>query len=156
MNRLLPPLVAMALAAGCGKSVPGLGEQIAAQYASEAPVIDLGAVGPADWDRVCIFAPYSTAQLHGRPALGFDWDMDSLSSIGSNEGISLLVFVQGQQVQAFVDHARGKGDFAYAARDGQCFSRDAAKFRRKPMGEWVALEPVENALARPELRQDPS
>ena len=144
-RRLVACLGAISLAVGCSKPAPTLSEQIAARY-DAGGVVDLASVGPAEWERVCIFAPYSTTQFHGRRALGFDWDMDASSEIRLNEGIALLVFVQGQQVVAFVDHSRGKGDFASAGRGGACYARSAAKFKRKQIGNWSELEAVENAL----------
>lgn len=81
--------------------------------------------------------------------------MDALSEIRRSEGIALLVFVQGQKVAAFVDHPRGRGDFAFVGNGGRCFAREAAKFKRKPVNDWVQLEAVENALPKAESQRNP-
>jgi hypothetical protein len=76
---------------------------------SSAP-FSLQSLVRADWQRVCIVAPYATNESFEK-VVGFKWNVQRHSSIGGNDGISLLVFIRGQEVVAFTEHPRGKGDF---------------------------------------------
>lgn len=142
MKRALLLLIVGLLVTACSSRDLTLSERISALYRSQEPVLDLSVAEPSAWDRVCVFSPYSTSDLHGRRTLGFSWDMDHLTLISSNEGISLLVFASGQHVVAFAEHPRVEGDFAHLG--GRCFVRDRAKFQRETRAGVVVLQPVEN------------
>ena len=61
--------------------------------------------------------------------LGFKWDANGKSSIGTNDGINLLVFVKGQEVVPYAEHPRHKGDFLNL--DPRCLSRSKAQLLRR-------------------------
>ena len=64
-----------------------------------------------------MFGPYSDNKA-GQKLLGFDWDLESKTSIASNDKIALLLFVKGQEVVETVEHPRRDGDFANLSRQG--------------------------------------
>lgn len=111
---------------------------------SGGKVIDLAVAAPSEWDRVCILGPYSNHETV-KEALGFNWPSETLTSIDRNDGISLLVFVQGNFVIAYVEHSRRSGDFSNLS--GHCFSRDSAKFQQvdRPAKGWPGLFPANEA-----------
>ncbi len=105
--------------------------------ANAAAPIDLAVVGPKKpWDRVCVLPPYSN-NAGARIILGFPWDAEGKTGINSNEGINVLVFVQGQQVVAYTRHHRGNGDFSRL--QPKCLPHSDAKI--KPIeddeGDWI-------------------
>lgn len=91
--------------------------------------VDLSSAVPGNWDSVCILGPYSTNRV-ARTTLGFDWDVESRTTIATNESGSLLLFVQGGTVVAHVEHPRNKGDFSNLTT--KCFPRLTAQFSRDP------------------------
>lgn len=105
------------------------------QASSTAP-LDLTRVGPNDWDRVCIFGPYTTNDLV-ESDLGFKWDAESESSIAANDGINLIVFTRGKQVLSFAEHGRGHADFD--SEGHRCTSRTNAKLARSARSDGVPL-----------------
>ena len=103
---------------------------IARQFAeSKDHAINLATAAPGAWDKVCVLGPYSSNNT-AKQTLGFAWNAEALSSIQTNEGISLLLFVQGQHVVTSVEHPRQQGDFS--ALTTQCFARDKAQFIHNP------------------------
>jgi len=85
--------------------------------------INLSEVGGPEWERVCIFGPYSNNAM-ARKVLGFAWDMEANTSIALSDGINILVFVKGSSVVAYTEHSRRLGDFWRLS--GRCFNRDRA------------------------------
>lgn len=113
---------------GCSGGSSSISEQITAQVeASKTSPIDLSVVGPASWDRVCVLGPYTTNQ-HAEKVLGFKWDAESKTSIAGSDGITVLVFIQNQQVVAFTEHPRNKGDFTKL--QPRCLLRSQAIVKR--------------------------
>ncbi|HEY9646224.1 MAG TPA: hypothetical protein V6C88_07640 [Chroococcidiopsis sp.] len=112
----------------------GIIEQLNAN--SAAPV-DLAQVGPAAWEQVCILGPYTDNQATAK-VLGFEWDSESKTSIADSDGINVLAFIRNQEVLAFTEHSRDKGDFVKVV--AQCFERDQAKLTRE-VGQdgWIYL-----------------
>jgi hypothetical protein len=99
---------------------------------------------PGSWDRVCVLGPYSNNAAAAQ-ILGFEWHVESNSSISTNEGISLLLFVQGTSVASYVEHRRNQGDFSNLT--GRCFTREQAKFKQvaHPANGWPGLFPASEA-----------
>jgi hypothetical protein len=95
---------------------------------SEKGGVDLAATVPGQWERVCVLGPYSNNATASQ-TLGFPWDVESHSSIVSNDGISLLLFVQDSKVIAYTEHERRFGDFSNLS--GRCFPRSNARFARQ-------------------------
>ena len=104
---------------------------------AEVSTIDLATLGPANWDRVCFIGPYQNNESTRR-ILGFSWDSDHYPSIGGNDGVYVLVFVQASKVVAFTEHPRNMGDFLNIGTS--CLPRDSAKVRRKTEANgWIQL-----------------
>jgi hypothetical protein len=120
--------VAAALLSACSKGDSSISAAIADQFGRKTVnVIDLSVVGPSGWDRACILTPY-TSNVETEKVLGFKWDSDTKTSIGGSDGINVVVFLRGQEVLAFTEHPRYKGDFSGV--DSRCVSRERAKFVR--------------------------
>jgi len=66
---------------------------------------------PLEWDRVHIFAPYSTPELIEQE-LGFGWAASADHSINMSDAIHLLVFVRNDAVVRFTELSRDFGNFA--------------------------------------------
>ncbi|MNZ36997.1 hypothetical protein D3C78_544360 [compost metagenome] len=123
---------------GCSDGSSAISAQIAAQFdASKSAPIDLSVVGPASWERVCVLSPYTTNQTAER-ILGFKWDAESKTSIAGSDGINVLVFIENQQVVAYTEHPRNRGDFSKL--QPRCLSRSQAGVKRElGSGGWVYL-----------------
>ena len=132
---LLLPLMSLV---GCSGDNASISAQISAQFeASRTAPIDLSVVGPASWDRVCVLPPYATNQT-AEKVLGFRWDAESKTSIAGSDGITVLVFVESQQVVAYAEHPRHLGDFSKLKPP--CLPRSRATAKRElGSGGWVYL-----------------
>lgn len=130
--------VSLILLFGCSSGSSAISEQIAVQFeSSKTTPIDLSVVGPASWERVCVLSPYTTNQT-AEQVLGFSWDAESKTSIAGSDGINVLVFVQNQQVVAYAEHPRNKGDFSKL--QPRCLPRSQATVTRElGAGGWVYL-----------------
>jgi hypothetical protein len=137
MNRTSRVLLLLFLC-GCSHGDSSISQQIAVQFkASQTSPIDLSAVGPASWDRVCVLPPYTNNQT-AEQILGFKWDAESNTSIAVSDGINVLVLVQNKQVVAYTEHPRGKGDFS--TLQPRCLLRSNAIVVREPDASgWVYL-----------------
>lgn len=122
----------------CASGDQNISVAISAQFdSSPSAPVKLGLVGPKDWNRVCIIGPYSD-NVEAERILGFQWDMQSKTSIMTNEGVNLLVFIKDREILAFTEHPRNKGDFQLSKQ--HCFVRSYAVFSRKvDPGGWVYL-----------------
>ena len=117
--------------------------------------IDLAALGDPDWDRVYFFPPYAT-RLDVEAALGVTWPKLGGSAIESSDGVTLVVFVRGNQIVRSFDHPRSQGDFAQVrARVG--LTREQARFvARREGGEGRVLMELAPSTGPPEPpRSDP-
>jgi len=131
-------LLALALVAagGCSDSKPGVSVNIAGQMEkSGGTKVDLAQANTDPWDRVCMLAPMQNQSVT-RKMLGFEWSAGDHTAITRNDGISLLIFVQGNQVAKFTEHPRNLGDFA--SLTGRCFPRDKAVFYQAPNSQGRA------------------
>ncbi len=140
-------LFAMAMAAGCSDS-RAISSSISDRFnASGRKSIDLADAVPGPWSRVCVLGPYSTNTV-ARQALGFDWDAESRTNIERDDGIALLLFVEGDDVVAYTEHPRSDGDFTNLS--GQCFTRNAAWFVQinRPETGWPGLFPAMTSTTR--------
>lgn len=99
--------------------------------------IELAHVGPPTWKKVCILTPYSNNKAT-EETLGFKWDSESKTSIGVSDGINVLVFIDAQEVVAYTEHPRNKGDFSKLGP--RCFDRKDSTFvRQVDDSGWVYL-----------------
>lgn len=122
----------------CSSNNSPISDQITKQFEAEnsAP-IDLSVVEPASWDRVCVLGPYTLNET-AEEILGFKWDAEAMTSIAGSDGINVLVFVQKQQVIAYAEHARSKGDFSKL--QPRCLLRsNATVVRERRADGWVYL-----------------
>jgi hypothetical protein len=128
--------VAVVAASGCSDPKPVISDAIAAQFQqSKGDLVDLAVAHPGDWDRVCIFGP-RPGEKAVRIALGFEWNAAQRTHINTNDGISLLLFLKGNEIEDVVEHPRKLGDFASVS--GQCFAPGKARFYSAPKSETRA------------------
>ncbi len=103
---------------------------IAKQFAeSKGASVNLSTAFPGTWEKVCVLGPYSNDNI-AKTTLGFEWSAETKTSIQTNEGISVLLFVQDSKVVSFVEHPRNHGDFSNLTT--QCFLREEAQFIHDP------------------------
>jgi hypothetical protein len=135
-------LVLIALAA-CDSSTSEVSESILRNFQSSGRTfVNLTEAVPGPWEKVCILGPYSDNKAT-QTTLGFDWNAEANTSILSNQGISLLLFVQGTEIVKSVEYLRRNGDFTNLSR--QCFQREQAFFAHHPNPKkgWPGLFPKE-------------
>lgn len=126
------------LTTACTGGDNGISAQIMQQYdASPTTPIDLSRVGPPSWERVCILGPYTNNE-RAELLLGFKWDAEAKTPIAGDDTINVLVFIRNQEVIAYAEHPRGKGDFSVV--EPRCLDREHAVLMRKKRGDgWVHL-----------------
>jgi hypothetical protein len=89
------------------------------------PTVDFAEVAPFAWERVYVFGPYTPHdQIH--TSLGFHWSEVGRTTIDSNEGVNLVVFVHDGKVVHWFEHARHEELEGLANSDG--YAREDAKF----------------------------
>jgi hypothetical protein len=122
----------------CTTGSPEISAQLARQVATpESGPIDLAQLGSPSWQRVCVLTPYTTNQ-QAELVLGFKWNAEGKTSIASNDGVNVLVFVEGTEVVAYAEHPRDRGDLS--GLDPRCLTRSNAKLvRRVGTRGWVYL-----------------
>ena len=112
---------------------------IASQFEDSKRIsVNLATAVSGSWEKVCVLGPYSTNKT-ARKALGFEWNAEIKTSITSNDGISVLIFVQENKVNSYVEHPRNRGDFSNLT--AQCFPKAKAQFvqNNKPLAGWPGL-----------------
>lgn len=130
---------------GCAKQSV-LSSDIARHFESGGQKsVNLGEAAPFAWERVCILGPYSDNQA-ARRTLGFEWDAERNTSIKNNEGVALLLFLDGNTVVEYTEHRRAFGDFTNLT--GRCFKRDSAVFIHvpNPPKGWPGLFPRDEGM----------
>lgn len=107
---------------------------------SKGASVNLATAVPGTWEKVCVLGPYSNNET-AKKTLGFEWNAETKTTIQTNEGISLLLFVQENKVIAYVEHPRNHGDFSNLTP--QCFPKEKAQFVHdpKPTKGWPGLFP---------------
>jgi hypothetical protein len=138
MKRILAVTLSCSFLIGCNLTGQRISKTISASFqASEVAPIDIAAAAPGDWDRFCVLTPYTNNE-RAEKVLGFKWDAESNTSIASNDGINVLVFIQENKVAAFAEHPRNSGDFS--KMKPSCLKRQSARVVRKPDSNgWVYL-----------------
>jgi hypothetical protein len=128
----------LSLLAGCTARSPEISVQLAQRFTNpNLDVIDLAELGPGSWQRACVLAPY-TGNAQAELLLGFKWDAEGKTSIASNDGINVLVFVRGTKVVAYTEHPRNQGDLSEVSP--RCLPRNNGKLVRRPGKDgWVYL-----------------
>lgn len=102
-------------------------------------VLDLSIVTGKSWDKVCVIYPYAVNSTVEKE-IGFAWDVESNTDISADENISLLLFVENNQVVEFVQHPRRKGDFL-TENNIYCLSKTVAKFAVENIQDSILLFP---------------
>ena len=111
---------------GCDAQISKVSEELTRQFqASGRSFVNLAEVLPTPWDKMCILGPYSDGKAVNM-TLGFDWPDWPKSSVETNDGVALLLFLKGGKVLEWVEHPRRDGDFTNLSR--QCFSREKSIF----------------------------
>jgi hypothetical protein len=95
--------------------------------------VDLATVAPFAWDRVFIFGPYTSSREVDK-RLGFHWDEYWQTGIEASKGYNLVVFVRGQRVVRWFEHARNRGELEELAQENG-FARADAKFQVQVGGD---------------------
>jgi hypothetical protein len=119
--------------------------QIEAQFkANDTSPINLALTGPASWERLCVLGPYSN-NSYAEKVLGFKWDAEAKTSIYGSDVVNVLVYIKENQVVAYTEHPRNKGDFSQM--NPPCLSRERAVVVRQ-MGSdgWVFLVPQQAGI----------
>lgn len=138
MKPVAPIFLLALMLTACSGSDRNISAKLTEQFdASTSAPINLAQVGPPTWERVCVIGPYATNQT-AEQILGFKWNVQSRSSIGGNDGINLLVFLKDQEVLAFTEHRRDKGDFLKL--QPKCLPRIRSTLARRVEADgWVQL-----------------
>jgi hypothetical protein len=141
MTRLaaFPLLLASLLLSACERPGADISREIARQFhLSGGGSVNLAHAVPGPWEEVCVLGPQSDNIAAGN-TLGFDWNAEGRTSIQTNRGISLLVFVKDGEVLDYAEHPRADGDFSRMS--GKCFAREEAAFVHEaiPAKGWSGL-----------------
>lgn len=78
-----------------------------------------------NWEKVCFLGPYSNNEAASE-LLGFEWPLESLTSVWINDGVTLLVFVENKSVQSYYEVSRAPYDFNVFSNS--CVSRASSSF----------------------------
>ncbi|MDO5653299.1 MAG: hypothetical protein Q4G39_04270 [Brachymonas sp.] len=137
MKRLIMSAMLLMVLAGCDKPDEKISEELALMVEAPASTVDLKSLRAPPWERICVIAPCATHDdIEQR--IGFKWDGLSKSSIGGNDGIYLLTFISNNQVVAYVEHPRNKGDFLEL--QPVCLVRENSVLHKKrDKSGWVQL-----------------
>lgn len=143
--RFVKHILALLLVAGCGDGgvSPSVRDQLKSSVSSGATSFDFAAADPTfSWDRMHVFGPYS-GQADVEKELGFRWSDYGRTTIGSSDGVVLLVFVRDGKVVYWYEHPRDAGDLAPLDND-QGYTRTEAKFaiERRTDENWIELKPL--------------
>ena len=103
--------------------------------------INLAELAPFRWDRLYIFAPYTSSSAV-EEALGEPWSGAERSGIARVDTAALLVFLAGDDIVAATMHPREYGDFVPVAGTS-ARSQSQALFRidRPSKGSWLMRDP---------------
>ncbi len=102
--------------------------------------VNLAELAPFRWDRLFIFAPYTTTSTVEQ-SLGQPWSGAERSNIARVDTATLLVFMTGNEIVAATMQPRDYGDFTPAASTSP-LSPGQALFRveRRPGSGWIMHE----------------
>ena len=78
-----------------------------------------------NWEKVCFLGPYSTDEA-AQELLGFQWQLESLTSVWVNDGVTLLVFIENGSVQSYYEVSRAPYDFSVFSNS--CVNRNLSSF----------------------------
>lgn len=101
----------------------------------EIPVVVFMEITKFSWDRVFFFEPY-THPSSIDDVLGFFWLESRFTTIESNDGITLIVFVDNRHVVQHLEFPRNLGDFA-SLNNKTGYSPESAKFVLNQNGQVI-------------------
>jgi hypothetical protein len=101
---------------------------------SQWKTIDFSKTVPFNFDKVCIFGPYSSNK-DAEKALGFYWNMELRTLISTHEGINIITFIKNNEVISYIEHPRNKGDFWRLS--GKCLDYNTKLKRTTKEDKWI-------------------
>jgi hypothetical protein len=126
---------------GCGGSEPVSKSIAAAVDAGVGTRVALADYQATDWNKVCIFGPY-TPDSQVDAITGIQGAAMRAYDIRLNEGIDVLMFISKDRIVTSITHRRSRGDFGPEIV-GKCYSREQAVFlvRNPPSNSWGTIGP---------------
>ena len=121
-----------------GPSKIALLDAISRHKNGEIPNVDLSTITTFTWDRLYVFESYTQpseiAAVGGR-----SWRESCFTTIGTSEGLALLVFTNNGQVVDCIEFPSNIADFAPLWEYEMGFSREEARFIVDERGQiiWV-------------------
>ena len=105
MQKLFVILTFVGFLAGCNSAATQTRDSLTDQLESSVETISLADIGPSDWERLCVLAPYSTNEST-IAQLGFDWNAEGETGIEQRDDIYVLVFADQENVLSHVEMPR--------------------------------------------------
>ena len=105
MQKQFVILTCVSLLAGCNHAATQTRDALTDQLESSVKTITLADIGPSDWERLCVLAPYSTNES-AIAQLGFDWDAEGETGIERRDDVYILVFADQENVLSHVEMPR--------------------------------------------------
>ena len=113
-------------ALSCSQRDTRVTRRIAKDIKSKTQTMDFSTIAPFEWDRLYFFCPYSPQNLI-EETIGVPWAEYKKSGIGSDEGHTLMLFLNKGKVVAWCMNQRKYGDFT-AVYNANGYSRADAQF----------------------------
>ena len=92
----------------------------------EKGFVDFNVIADFEWKRLIIVGPYSNVR-RVLTEEGLNWQRP-VTYIETSDENTLLMFINKNNVVAFVYYPRGRGDFSQAVQGWAAFNRSEAKF----------------------------
>ena len=105
MQKQFVILTCVSLLAGCNHAATQPRDALTDQLESSVETITLADIGPSDWERLCVLAPYSTNES-AIAQLGFDWDAEGYTGIEQRDDVYILIFADQENVISHVEMPR--------------------------------------------------
>ena len=141
-------LILTACDGSCGQA-PSTESRLEAAVASNATTFDFASDSAFDWDRMYIFACYSSRESV-ETALGFTWPDFGKTTIQSSDSVLLVVFVQNGEVVGWYEQPRTIDVIALAndrgyARSEAVFDVDRSSGRPEVKPPSITTAPADPA-----------
>ncbi|KPV96296.1 hypothetical protein AN214_01642 [Pseudoalteromonas sp. P1-9] len=104
------------------------------EFDSTAKQLNLTNTVEGSWQRVCFITPYTDNQ-RAQKVLGFSFDVEKLTRIKNNDGVTLLVFIEDNQVEHYFETPRSNIDFTRLTPI--CIDREKAHFKLESNSNWT-------------------
>lgn len=103
-----------------------LAQTISQNQAGEISVVDISSITTFSWDRLFVFAPY-TSHERMDAILGRFWLGSRFTTIESSDRVTLIVFTKNGRVVQYLEFPRGQGDFS-TADNGAGYAIEESRF----------------------------